>query len=113
MKKLCIYVTAKLQITFAFTGGPRYMREIETPKVGSHIKKTKDDGKLEDRFQKNAISGSHIRGIADKKTTYNKGCLYIGNFITRYSSSGYCSIRLFCLWIVNQNLATKLNYNPD
>ncbi len=38
-------------------GGPRYMREIGTPKIGSnimnwHIKKTKDDSKLEDRFQK-------------------------------------------------------------
>jgi hypothetical protein len=27
--------------------------------------------------RKKAISGSHIRKIADKKTTYNEGCLYI------------------------------------
>jgi len=39
-------------------------------------KKTKDDCKLEDWFQKKAISGSHIRKIADKKTAYNEGHLY-------------------------------------
>jgi len=42
-------------------------------------KKTKDDCKLEDRFQKKAISGSHIRKIADKKTAYNEGRLYCLN----------------------------------
>jgi hypothetical protein len=52
-----------------------------TPKIGSHImnlhiKKTKDDCKLEDRFQKKAISGLHICEIADKKTAYNEGRLY-------------------------------------
>ncbi len=41
-----------------------------------HIKKTKDDCKLEDRFQKKAISGLHICEIADKKTAYNEGRLY-------------------------------------
>jgi hypothetical protein len=39
-------------------------------------KKTKDDCKLEVRFQKKAISGLHILKIADKKTAYNEGCLY-------------------------------------
>jgi hypothetical protein len=34
-------------------------------------KKLKDDCKLEDRFQKKAIPGSHIRQIA-----YNEGGLY-------------------------------------
>jgi len=39
------------------TGGPRYMREIGTPKIGLHItnsniKKTKDYCKSEDRLQK-------------------------------------------------------------
>ena len=48
-------------------------------------KKTKDDCKLEDRFQKKAISGSHIREIADKKTAYNKGRLYL-NYFTIHSS---------------------------
>jgi len=38
-------------------------------------KKTKDYCKLEDRFQKKVISGSHIRKIADKKTAYNEGGL--------------------------------------
>jgi len=33
-------------------------------------KKTKDYCKLEDRFQKKVISGSHIREIAEKKTAY-------------------------------------------
>jgi len=39
-------------------------------------KKLKDDCKLEDRFQKKAIPGSHIREIAHKKTAYNEGRLY-------------------------------------
>jgi len=39
-------------------------------------KKTKDDCELEDRFQKKAISGTHIREIADEKTAYNEGRLY-------------------------------------
>jgi len=39
-------------------------------------KKTKNCCKLEDRFQKKAISGSHIYKIADKKTAYNKDHLY-------------------------------------
>jgi hypothetical protein len=57
------------------------MREIGTPKILAHIcnefeyKKTKDYCKLEDRFQKKAIFKSHIRKIADKKTTYNEGHL--------------------------------------
>jgi hypothetical protein len=42
-----------------------------------HIKKTQDYHKLEDRFQKKAIFQSHIPEIADKKTAYKEGCLYI------------------------------------
>jgi len=39
-------------------------------------KKTKDDCKLEDRFQKKAISGLNIHKIEDKKTAYNEGRLF-------------------------------------
>ncbi len=58
------------------------MWEIGTPKMGLHevnlyIKKTKDCCKIEDMFQKKAIFQSHIHKIADKKTTYNKGRLYL------------------------------------
>jgi len=63
-------------------GGPRYMREIGTPKIcshkmNSHIKKTNEHCKLEDRFQKKAIFQSHICKFADKKTAYNEGRLYL------------------------------------
>ena len=40
-------------------------------------KKTRDDCKLEDRSRKMTNSQSHIREIADKKTTYNEGRLYL------------------------------------
>jgi len=40
-------------------------------------KKNKDDCILEDRFQKEGHSGSHIHEIEDKKTAYNEGRLYI------------------------------------
>ncbi len=39
-------------------------------------KKTKDYCKLEDKFQKKAISQLHVRKITDKKTPYNEGCMY-------------------------------------
>jgi len=39
-------------------------------------KKTNNHCKLEDRFQKKAISQSNICEFADKKTAYNKGRLY-------------------------------------
>jgi len=48
-------------------------------------KKTKDDCKFEDRFQKKAISGLHISEIADKKTAYNEGGLYSTGFIHDWS----------------------------
>jgi len=38
-------------------------------------KKTKDNCKLEDRFQKKAISQLYIREIEDKNIAYNKGRL--------------------------------------
>ncbi len=58
------------------------MREIGTPKNRLAYnkfayKKTKDNCKLEDRSQKKAISGSHLLEIADKKTAYNEGRLYL------------------------------------
>jgi len=56
------------------------MREIGTPKIGSHImnlhiKRPRITVNQRIGYSKEAISGSHIREIADKKTTYNKGCL--------------------------------------
>jgi hypothetical protein len=55
------------------------MQEIGTLEIGwhttnLHIKKAYYY-ELKDRFQKNAIFGSHILKIADKKTACNKGCL--------------------------------------
>ncbi len=57
------------------------MREIGTPKIGSHImnshiKRPRITVNLRIGSRKKAISGLHIREIADKKTTYNEGCLY-------------------------------------
>ena len=65
-----------------YTGGPRYMREIGTWKIGSHItnlhkKRPRITGNQRISFRKEAISGLHICEIADKKTAYNKGCLYL------------------------------------
>jgi len=58
------------------------MREIGTPKIGSHIrnshiKRPRMTVNYRIGSRKKAISGSHIREIADKKTAYNEGCLYI------------------------------------
>ncbi len=50
------------------------MREIGTEFA---YKKTKDFRKLEDRFQKKAIFQTQKHKIADKKTAYNEGCLYL------------------------------------
>jgi hypothetical protein len=63
------------------TGGPRYMREIRTPKIGSHItnshiKRPRITVNQRIGYRKEAISGSHIRKTADKKTAYNEDCLY-------------------------------------
>jgi len=63
------------------TGGPRYMREIGTQKIdshitNSHIKRPRVTVNQRIGSTKEAISGSHIREIADKKTAYNEGCLY-------------------------------------
>jgi hypothetical protein len=64
------------------TGGPRYMREIGTQKIGSHItnshiKRPKVTVNQRIGSRKEVISGSHISEIADKKTAYNEGCLYL------------------------------------
>jgi len=64
--------------------GPRYICEsqIENPKICSHIMNSHVKGpnrKLEERFQKKAIFQLHIREIADKKTAYNEGRLYLKN----------------------------------
>ncbi len=57
------------------------MREIGTPKIGlhisnSHIKRPRITVNQRIGSRKEAISTSHIREIADKKTAYNEGCLY-------------------------------------
>jgi len=56
------------------------MREIGTPKIGSHItnshiKRPRIIVNQRIGYRKEVISGSHIREIADKKTAYNEGCL--------------------------------------
>jgi hypothetical protein len=57
------------------------MREIGTPKIGSnitnsHIERPRITVNQRIGYRKGAISGSHIRKIADKKTAFNEGCLY-------------------------------------
>jgi len=57
------------------------MREIGTPKIGSHItnlhiKRPRITLNLRIGSKKTAISQSHILEIADKKAAYNEGCLY-------------------------------------
>jgi len=57
---------------FFGTGGPRYMQEIGTPKIGLHImnlniKRPRIAVNLRIGSRKTAISQSHIRKIADKK----------------------------------------------
>ncbi len=68
--------------TIYYTGGPRYMREIGTQKIGSHImnsriKRTRITVNLRIGSRKAIISQSHIREIADKKVAYNEGRLYL------------------------------------
>ncbi len=58
------------------------MREIRTQKIGSniansHIKRPRVTVNQRIGSRKEAISGLHMREIADKKTTYNEGCLYL------------------------------------
>jgi hypothetical protein len=58
------------------------MREIGTPKVGSnitnlHIKRPRITVNQRIVSRKGAISGLHICKIADKKTAYNEGCLFL------------------------------------
>jgi len=58
------------------------MREIGTPKIvshitNSHIKRLRITVNQTIGSRKEAISGSHIREMADKKTAYNEGCQYI------------------------------------
>jgi hypothetical protein len=62
------------------TGGPCYMREIGTQKIGSNItnsqiKRPRVTVNQRIGSRKEAISGSNIHEIADKKTAYNEGCL--------------------------------------
>ncbi len=64
------------------TGGPCYMREIGTQKIGSHImnshiKRPRITVNLKIGSRKMAISQWHIRKIADKKVAYNEGRLYV------------------------------------
>ena len=63
------------------TGVPRYMREIGTEKIcshitNSHIKRSRMTVDYRIGSRKMANSQSHIREIADKKTAYNEGRLY-------------------------------------
>ncbi len=56
------------------------MREIGTPKIGSHItnshiKRSRITVNQRIGYRKEAISGLHICKMADKKTAYNEGCL--------------------------------------
>jgi hypothetical protein len=58
------------------------MREIGTPKIGSHItnshiKRPRITVNQTIGSRKEAISGSHIHEITDRKTAYNEGCLYL------------------------------------
>jgi len=58
------------------------MWEIGTPKTGSHmmylhIKRPRITVNQRIGSRKEAISGSHILEIADKKTAYDEGCLYM------------------------------------
>jgi len=58
------------------------MREIGTPKIGSnitnsHIKRPRITVNQRICSREDAISGSHICEIADKKTAYNEGCMFI------------------------------------
>jgi len=58
------------------------MLEIGTPKIGSnimnlHIKRPRITVYRRIGSRKEAISGSHICKIEDKKTAYNEGCLYM------------------------------------
>jgi len=63
------------------TGGPRYIREIGPPKIdlqitNLHIKRPRIIVNQRIGSRKEAISGSHVHKIADKKTAYNEGRLY-------------------------------------
>jgi len=67
---------------FKSTGGPRYMREIRTPKIGSHIMNSHIKRPIitvnqRTGSRKKAISGLHICKITDKNTAYNEGRLYM------------------------------------
>jgi len=58
------------------------MREIGTPKIVSHItnlhiKRPRITVNQRIGSRKEAISGSHLHEIADKKTAYKEGCLYL------------------------------------
>ncbi len=66
-------------IIFSGTSGPRFMCEIGTQKIGSHImnlhiKRPRIIVNLRIRSSKMAISQLHLREIADKKVAYNEGC---------------------------------------
>jgi len=78
------------------------MREIGTPKIGSHIsnshiKRPRITVNQRIGSRKEGISASHIREIADKKTTYNEGCLYThlySHVCLRYCMHGLCTCTL-------------------
>jgi len=64
------------------------MQDIGTPKIGSHITNSnvkRPSITVNQRVgsRKEAIPESHICEIADKKTAYNKDCLYFKTRIAR------------------------------
>ncbi len=66
------------------TGGPRYMLEIGTPQICSHImnlhiKRPTITVNKRIGSRKKAIFQLHIREFADKNTAYNEGRLYAFN----------------------------------
>jgi len=80
------FIHAFSTLLFESTGGPRYMREIGTPKIGLHvinlhIKRPRITVNLRIGARKRAISQSHICKIAGKKAAYNEGHLYFHLFI--------------------------------
>ncbi len=76
-----MFVEIRTHNLFSYTVGPRYMREIGTPKKGStimnlHIKRPRIALNYRIDSRKKPISQSHICKITDKITAYNEGFLY-------------------------------------
>jgi hypothetical protein len=84
-------LTFPVDLKNTYTGGLRYMQEIGTPKIGSHItnshlKRPRINVNLRIGSKKIAIFQLHLCKIADKKAAYNEGHLYIENFNIAFDS---------------------------